>query len=300
MTIRWDLPPLTAVRAFEAAARNQSMSGGASELNVTHAAVSQQVRALEDWLGVQLFLRRGRRLTLTAEGATYAEELRGAFQRMEDASRAVRRHVETRLLEVATTFAFASRWLTPRLGRFQMAHPEVAIRLSPSRHLVDFRRDPVDVAIRFGEGNWPGLISEPFLAGRLVAVCSPSLLPPGKTSLEPSDLDRLNLLHDTDYEEWRSWVRFNGWEDVNVDRGDVFGMTTLGLEAAIAGRGVALMVEPFVEEEVASGRLIGLSEEAENSQAGYYLVYREQDVDRANVAAFLDWMRAEAHVEIES
>jgi LysR family glycine cleavage system transcriptional activator len=272
------------------------MSGGAAELNVTHAAISQQVRALEDWLGVSLFIRRGRKLTLTSEGTAYAEELRGSFQRIEDASRALKRRASDRHLEVTTTFSFASRWLAPRLGRFQMAHPNMPIRLTPSRHIVDFRREPVDIAIRYGDGEWPGLVAERFLAGTLVAVCSPGLLPEGKSTLEPEDLNRINLLHDTDYEEWRNWIRFNGWEGIDVERGDVFGMTTLTLEAALAGLGVALMVEKFVEDEIAAGRLVGLFQTAEYTQAGYYLVYREHDAERANVAAFIDWLHSEAEI----
>ncbi|WP_417516452.1 transcriptional regulator GcvA [Minwuia sp.] len=292
MSIRWDLPPLTALRSFEAAARHLSMSGGASELNVTHAAISQQVRALEDWLGAKLFVR-GKRLELTAEGTALAGELMLSFERIESAARAIRRRADVRHLEVATTIAFASRWLTPRLGRFQIAHPDISIRLSPSRHVVDFQRDQVDVAIRHGDGDWPGLTSERFLAGRMVAVCHPSLLKAGSETLKPDDLNRINILHDTDYEEWHNWVQINGWKDVDVRRGDVFGLTTLAYEAALAGNGIALMVESLVRTDIEEKRLVALFDEGADYNTGYYLVYRAQDAGQHKIAAFLDWMRSE-------
>lgn len=296
MTIRWELPSLTAVRAFEAAARNLNMSRAAEELNVTHAAVSQQVRALENWLGLRLFTRQGKGIMLTPEGTRYAEQLRRAFEQMEDATREARRQSATRPLEVTTTTAFASRWLVPRLGRFQMRWPEVELRLSPSRHLVDFQRDAVDIAIRYGAGDWPGLVSERFMAGRMVAVCHPDLLPAGESALSPSDLRKLTLLHDTDYGEWEQWVRGNGW-DLDVRHGLVFGMSTLSYDAALNGHGVALTVEALVRRDVENGRLVALHDAGQDYESGYYLVYREQDAERPNVAAFLEWMRAEAAEE---
>lgn len=299
MSIRWDLPPLTAVRAFEAAARNLNMSRAADELNVTHAAISQQVRALEDWLGLRLFTRQGKGVSLTPEGACYADHLRRAFETMEQATREARRQSETRPLEVSTTTSFVSRWLVPRLGRFQAAHPAIQLRINPSRHLVDFDREPVDVAIRYGSGDWPGLVAERFLAGRMVAVCHPDILEPGKTTLEPEDLSRYNLLHDVDYAEWKQWVVENGWDGVDVEHGIVFNMTALSYEAALTGQGVALTVESLVRRDIEAGRLVALYDSGKNYTSGYHLVYRENDASRPNVAAFLAWMREEALADIE-
>ncbi|PJK28080.1 transcriptional regulator GcvA [Minwuia thermotolerans] len=293
MPTRWDLPSLTSVKAFEAAARNLNMSRAADELNVTHAAVSQQVRALERWLGVRLFTRQGKGIMLTPEGTRYAEQLSRSFEVMEQASREARRQSTTRPLEVNTTTSFASRWLVPRLGRFQMAAPEVELRISPSRQLVDFDRDPVDVAIRYGGGGWPGVISERFMAGRMVAVCHPDLLPAGTKGLTPAHLANLTLLHDADYSEWEQWVLENGW-DIDVRQGLVFGMSTLVVEAALSGQGVALTVESLVRRDVEAGRLTALHDAGREYASGYYLVYREQDAARPNLAAFLAWMRAEA------
>lgn len=293
MSIRWDLPSLTAARAFEAAARNLNMTRAAEELNVTHAAVSQQVRALEDWLGLRLFTRQGKGIMLTPEGTRFAEQLGRSFEMMEEATREARRQSQARPLEVTTTTAFASRWLVPRIGRFQMTHPGIELRLTPNRHLVDFQRDAVDIAIRYGGGDWPGLVSERFMAGRLVAVCHPDLLPPDKTSLEPDDLAHINLLHDTDHSEWEQWVRDNGW-DVDVRHGLVFGMSALCYEAALSGQGVAISVESLARKDIEDGRLVALHDAGREYSSGYYLVYREQDAARPNLAAFLDWMRAEA------
>ncbi|WP_259780364.1 transcriptional regulator GcvA [Aestuariispira ectoiniformans] len=299
MSIRWDLPPLTALRAFEAAARNLSMSRAADELNVTHAAVSQQVRALEERLGLRLFVRQGKGVMLTPEGTCYAEQLRRSFEIMEEATRDARRQSETRPLEVSTTTAFVSRWLVPRLGRFQAAYPDIQLRLNPSRQLVDFDREAVDVAIRYGNGQWPGLVAERFMAGRMVAVCHPDLLEPGKTALEPADLSRYNLLHDADYAEWKQWVMENEWKDVDVEHGIVFNMTSLSYEAALSGQGVALTVESLVRKDIEAGRLIALYDEGKNYTSGYHLVYRAKDAGHPNVAAFLQWVRDEAQADVE-
>lgn len=276
------------------------MSRAAEELNVTHAAVSQQVRGLEDWLGFRLFSRQGKGVTLTPEAVCYADQLRRSFEMMEEATRDLRRQSDARPLEVTTTTSFISRWLMPRLGRFQRAYPAIELRLLPSRHLVDFDRETVDVAIRYGNGQWPGLVAERFMAGRMVAVCSPDLLDPGKTSLEPGDISRYNLLHDSDFAEWKQWVHENGWHDVDVEHGTVFGMTSLSYEAALAGQGIALTVESLVRKDIKEGRLVALYDEGKEYTTGYHLVYRERDADRPNIAAFLQWMRDEARADVEA
>jgi LysR family glycine cleavage system transcriptional activator len=199
------LPPLNAVRAFEAAARHLSFTRAADELNVTQAAVSHQVKGLEDRLGVQLFRRLNRGLLLTDAGGLYMRELEDILDRLEQATERLRSSEAAGLLTVSTGTSFAAKWLVPRLRRFRDRRPDIDVRIDADDALTDFRRDNVDIAIRYGRGVYPGLSSTPLLQDIVFPVCSPTLIDAAHPLRAPEDLKHHTLLHDVDVvEDWRS------------------------------------------------------------------------------------------------
>lgn len=287
------LPPLTALRAFEAAARHAAVGKAARELNVTHAAVSQQLRQLEDWLGVPLFRREGRSIALTPEGDAYFSAVRDGFDRMSEATRTLTASREGRPVDITTTAAFASRWLMPRLPRFYAKHPDVRIRVDSVRTLVDLRTQPVDLAIRFGKGDWPDLEVEPLIGAELAPLCAPSYIE--RIGLKsPADLPRAHVFHDGDYSEWEHWLAMAGYADVDVrTNSTVITNLILGYQAALDGQGVVLGVESLTRDDVDAGRLVfpfGISDEAR----GYWIVRRRGAVERPAAAAFRTWLVEEA------
>jgi len=287
------LPSLTALRAFEAAARHLSFSRAADELNVTHAAVSHQIKALEADLGVPLFRRLTRAVRLTDAGQAYLPVLREAFDAIAEATGRLAGDDDGRLM-VSATPAFAARWLVPRLGRFYAAHPKIDVRLDPSMALIDFRRDDVDIAVRYGRGDWPGLRVERLLSLDMFPVCSPALLDGPEPLRAPADLARHTLLHDDLREDWPRWLVAAGVEGIDLSRGPTFNETSLLMQAAAAGLGVAIAVSALVAADLAEGRLVRPFEIAVAEEAGFYLVYPEASAARAKVRAFRDWMFAEA------
>ncbi len=288
------LPPLTALRAFEAAARHLSFSRAADELNVTHAAVSHQIKALEAHLGVPLFRRLTRAVRLTDAGRAYLPVLREAFDAIAEATGRIAVGEDDGRLTVSATPAFAARWLVPRLGRFYAAHPKIDVRLDPSMALTDFLRDDVDIAIRYGRGDWPGLRIERLLSLDMFPVCSPALLDGPEPLRAPADLARHTLLHDDLREDWPRWLVAAGVTGIDLTRGPTFNETSLIMQAAAAGLGVAIAVSALVAADLAEGRLVRPFEIAVAEEAGFYLVYPEASAARAKVRAFRDWMLAEA------
>lgn len=293
--MRRDMPNLTQLRAFEATARNLSVSKAAGDLNVTHAAVSQQLRALEAWLGFKLFRRAGRSILLTEAGQHYFAAVREAFDAIETETVRLRQADTDRPLHVTTTSAFASRWLVPRLPRFQAAHPEVQLRLNPSTGLVDFTREDVDIGIRYGDGDWPGLTAEPFVGGRLVPLCSPAYLENSPPLRRPQDMANHHLLHDSDYAEWEKWLAAAGATNVDARRGVIFSLTTLGYQAAIDGQGLILGLASLVQDDLEAGRLtIPFEPPPDRRHAAYHIVSRAGQPLRAAAVTFRDWLLEEA------
>ena len=298
--MRREIPNLTQLRAFEAAARNLSVSKAAADLNVTHAAVSQQLRALEEWLGFAVIRRAGRSIVLTDAGQRYYAAVRDAFDLVEEETLRLRRADEDRPLHVATTSAFASRWLVPRLPRFEQTAPHIQLRINPTRELIDFEREDVDLGIRHGEGNWPGLIAEALIGGRLVPLCSPDYLADAPTLETPQDLAHHRLLHDSEYAEWELWLAGAGAPEVDARRGVIFSLTTLSYQAAIGGQGVMLGVETQVRDDIAAGRLvIPFTPPPDRRHTAYYIVRREKTPLRAAAETFRQWLIAEAEAEAE-
>jgi len=283
MTAFRRLPPLNGLRAFEAAARHLSFTRAAAELNVTQAAISHQIRLLEERLGVKLFVRRNRTVLLSEAGQAYLPALRDAFDMIDQATDRLLRRDEGGPLVISSTASFATKWLVPRLAAFQSMHPEIEVQLSTSFELVDFQRDAVDAAVRFGR-----LFSQD-----LFPVCAPSMVK-GKGGLkQPADLARATLLHTTTArDDWRLWLTAAGVKGVDPARGPVFDQLFTALQAAIDGVGVALGHTQMVERDIEAGRLVKPFDLSLPIEAAYYFVCPPAALKRRKVKAFHDWMLA--------
>lgn len=288
------LPPLNALRAFEAAARHLSFTRAADELAVTQAAVSHQVKALEDWLGRRLFHRVTRGLRLTDGGQALLPVLSEAFERIGEAIERLGRDEDSRRLTVSTTDSFAAAWLVPRLRRFREAQPEIDVRLTTSDAIVDFSRSDVDLAVRYGAGSWPGLHIVPLFKEEVFPVCSPKLLAGEHPLREPADLRFHTLLHDFMPETWRQWLKAAGVEGVDPDRGPSFMRSSLVMQAAVDGEGVALGRSGLASVHLAAGRLVRPFALSLPAQFAFFVVCPEQTKDRPKIRAFREWLHEEA------
>jgi len=291
-----DLPPLNALRAFEATARHLSMKLAADELGVTPGAISQLVRLLEDRLGTRLFERANRGLRLTETGRTYAVPLRHAFRQIAEATHQVRR-AEGRRLTVSAPPAFAVSWLVPRLGRFRERHPDIALRVGTTRGLANFGADGVDVAIRHGLGHYPGLRCDRIAAIAMIPVCSPAFLAalPAVPRV-PADLAGLPLLHDAERQEWAVWFQANAVAATGAAGTDglSFDDQTLVIRAAASGQGIGLVTEALARPELDAGTLVRVLDCAWPQEFAYWLVSPRGMADHRNVAAFRTWVLDEA------
>ena len=289
------LPPLNAVRAFEAAARHLSFTRAADELNVTQAAVSHQVKGLEDRLGVQLFRRLNRGLLLTDAGGLYMRELEDILDRLEQATERLRSSEAAGLLTVSTGTSFAAKWLVPRLRRFRDRRPDIDVRIDADDALTDFRRDNVDIAIRYGRGVYPGLSSTPLLQDIVFPVCSPTLIDAAHPLRAPEDLKHHTLLHDVDVvEDWRSWLHAAGLADIDASRGPRFSHSAMLIEAAIAGQGVALARRSMVAQDLREGRLVQPFTLSFKAEFSYWVVCPESTAGKPKIAEFRAWLLEEA------
>ena len=288
------LPPLNALRAFEAAARHESFSRAAEELHVTHAAISHQVRTLEDWLGVPLFDRAPRAVSLSRAGRVYLPVIEAAFDQIHAATAGVVGVGRGNALSVTTTPAFAVRWLAPRLGRLWSALPDLDLRLQQASWLAEVDFSTTDLAVRIGGGDWPGLASVPLMPGTLTPMCASSLLENGPPLERPADLVHFKLLHLLDHRAWRRWFQLAGIEHADVERGPVFDDTNLIYSAAIAGQGVGLLHTALTRRELAARQLVRPFVIGSQNDLGYHVVYPPHAADNRLVAAFRDWLLAEA------
>lgn len=288
------LPPLNAVRAFEAAARHLSFTKAAKELHVTQAAISHQVKALEAYLGLKLFRRLNRALVLTEEGQTYLPPVKRIFDHLYDATRRLTENEARGKLTVSVIASFAARWLVPRLGRFREAQPDIDVRVAPSGHLVDFAREDVDVGIRYGRGRYPGLRVDRLMTEDILPVCSPALLEGSRPLKRPSDLRHHTLLHDEGHGEWRTWLLAAGVDDVDATRGTIFTDSGMLIQAAAAGQGVALARGALAADDLASGRLVRPFDFNLPAEFAYYIVCPEATADQPKVVAFREWLLQES------
>ncbi|HXU99161.1 MAG TPA: transcriptional regulator GcvA [Caulobacteraceae bacterium] len=299
METRRRLPPLNALRAFEAAARHLNFSRAADELSVTPGAVSQQIQNLEDYVGAALFKRTPRGLLLTDAAQTALPALREAFDRLAEAASLLTAAVDGRRLTLTAPPSFAAKWLVPRLGRFEAAHPQVDVWLSADMELVDFATGDVDLALRYGGGNYPGLEATRLMQETVIPVMSPELLAANPLAC-PADLARHVLLHDgsPDADEscpdWLMWLTARGVKGVDGTRGPRFNQSSLVIEAAMAGRGVALAKRTLAQDDLDAGRLVAPMAITTNVDFAYYVLHPRSKGRLPQVKAFVAWILAEA------
>ena len=289
------VPPLNALRAFDASARHLNFTRAAAELNVTQAAISHQVRFLERDLGVTLFRRLTRKLALTAEGEILSRAVHGALAEIGEALDEIRSlNARERTLTVTLTPTFGGRWLAERLSRFWRRHPDIDLRLHHSIELVDFARDDVDMAVRWGRGSWPGVKAEFLMHSSLTPVCSPALLEGPHPLRTPADLRHHTLLHAYNYEAWTQWLKAAGITDLDAKRGPIIDDPAVLDQATLEGQGVALGRISLLTDQIADGRLVRLFEPDVETEFAYYIVYPVGALAKPKVKAFYDFLRIEA------
>lgn len=287
--------PLQALRAFVEVGQRGSIKAAAEALHVTSGAVSQQIRLLEERVGMALFTRERQGLRLTEAGARVHPTLLAAFAQIAGASQALEEFAGRQTLTVSTVATFAAAWLVPRLGRFNQRHPHIEVRVEATSALVDLRRDRVDVALRHGLGDYPGLQVTRLMAPVLVPVASPSLMAGQPPIAAPADCLRYPLLHDTDRADWPLWLAAQGApDDARAARGSAFEDDFLLIRAAEAGQGLALVPQLYAREEIAAGRLVQVLDLPWPARFAYYLVARPDAAARPAVQAFMAWIIEEA------
>lgn len=291
------LPPLNALRAFEAAARHLSMKEAAAELSVTPGAVSQLVRGLEARLGTQLFRRGNRSLVLTEAGQSYFAPIRHAFRQIGEATRRLRALPNAGVLTVSAPPAFAASWLVPRLGRFRARHADVELNIATTRGLANFTADGVDVAIRHGLGRYPGLQCDRIASIAMIPVCSPRLFESLGNSRPrfPADLLGLPLLHDAERQDWALWFQAQGVADLGhaASSGISFDDQMLLIRAAASHQGIALVTETLARPELEQGSLARALDLAWPQEFAYWLVCPRATAGQPKIVAFRDWLVAE-------
>lgn len=292
------LPPLSALRAFEAAARHMSFTRAADELSVTPAAVSQQIRGLEDWLGTPLFRRLTRALRLTEAAQSVLPQLSEAFDMLADVTARLEADVDAPVLVVSAAPTFATKWLVPRLAHFNDAYPDINVRIDASLGMVtDFDREGVHVAVRLGGGNYPGMRVDKLVDEDVAPACSPVLLADGHPHplRTPDDLRHHRLIH-VDWgpvlepPTWTVWLDAAGVTGVDADKGPIFSVEDLAISAALAGQGVVLVSTLAAQDDLAAGRLVRPFDIVIPSNSAFWVVAPERTADRPKVAAFRDWI----------
>jgi LysR family glycine cleavage system transcriptional activator len=257
-------------------------------MHVTHGAVSQRIKRLQEHLGMSLFRRSGRRMLLTAEGRLLLERVRTAIGEIAEGVEAIRTGNRDRILTISMVPGFATYWLLPRLAEFIERHPDIEVNIRPTMSLTDFTRDEVDMAVRFGPGAWPGLISIKLYDEKLVPVCSPAFRG-GRLPRAPGDLLKTPLLHD-ERQPWSIWFKAVGLDYRDPDQGTRYGDQTLLLAAAIAGLGVALARASLVQADLESGRLVQLFSRSVRTKYSYFIVYPRGSETIGKIQIFQEWL----------
>lgn len=293
------IPPLNPLRTFEAAARHLSFARAAEELFVTAAAISHQVKTLEESLEVQLFIRQSKSLELSPAGQAYLPGVQRAFRQLADATQQLYLRGQRLTLKVNVPPTFAVKWLIPRMERFMKAHPEIDLKVSTLNEPLDFAREQCDVAIRYGRAGGSGLRSELCLAVEVFPVCSPALLAGDHPIRQPRDLAFHTLLHDdssytgVSNPDWASWLALAGVDGIDPARGPSFWPSHLVIKAALDGLGVALAKKGWVEADLAQGRLVRPFALSLPVEFSYYVVYPEARADHMQIMTFVAWIREE-------
>ncbi len=284
------LPPLNPLRAFEVAARLRSLTRAADELHVSQVAVSRQVKVLEEYFGVALFIRLHRGIELTREGEELYNGVKNAFREIENASRKVSRRGKRDILSIQSYTTFSQRWLIPRLADFHKKNDRLEVKLSSSLKPVDFDSQNVDAAIRSGHGNWPGLHAEKLVDIELIPIISPALQ--ASVNLKkPEDLLRVRLLHSMARpDDWSKWLAEVG-VDIDPEAGLQFDNSALAYEAASMDIGCAIAIKVFVERQLRDGNFIAPFDTVCRTGEGYYLTWPRDTRPSDALLKFLNWMR---------
>lgn len=285
------LPPLNALKAFEAAARHLSFTKAAEELFVTQAAISHQIKTLEEFLGLKLFWRRNRSLLLTEEGQSYFQDIRSIFNSVSEATERLIARSAKGTLTVTMQPSFAIQWLIPRLMQFTELHPDIDVRIKAVDLDDGTLVDDVDIAIYYGDGHWPDLQLYKLHTEYRVPVCAPSLLKQKKLETA-DDLAHFQLLHDISRRDWARWLNQIGVTIPNAGQGPIFSHSAMVLQAAVLGQGVALGHSLLSRPEIKAGRLVCPLPQVLLSNNAYYLAMAEGHDSLGKVAAFRDWIIA--------
>ncbi|CBJ79643.1 transcriptional regulator (postitive) of cleavage of glycine (LysR family) [Xenorhabdus bovienii str. Jollieti] len=292
------LPPLNALRVFDAAARHLSFTKAAEELFVTQAAVSHQMKSLEDFLGLKLFRRRNRSLLLTEDGQSYYLDIKEIFTAINDATRKLQARSAKGALTVSLSPSFAIQWLVPRLSGFNQSFPGIDVRIQAVDREEDKLADDVDVAIFYGRGNWPGMRTDRLYPEYLLPVCSPSLLMGERPLKIPADLAKHTLLHDSSRRDWQAYIRqLDMQQQINVQQGPIFSHSSMVIQAAVHGQGVALANNVMAQNEIDAGRLVCPFNDVLVSKNAFYLVCHDNQAELGKIAAFRKWILMQAASE---
>lgn len=294
-----NLPPLNALKAFEAAARHESFTVAAAELNVTHAAISRHIRELEGWLATKLFVRTGRGVELTERGKSYVAEVTRAFDLLATATDNIsgRRRRRRQQLTVTVEPSFAALWLVPRLGRFTAANPEIELIVDSTHRLVDFSRNEADVGVRYGRGVWSKVAADLLTRTNLAPVCSPRLMQEIRLRT-PSDLPPNLLLQEETRRYWSEWLQVAGAADHVSPEGPTLGLH-LTIPAAEAGQGFALADEVIAGDALVGGRLVRPFAVSVDTY-GYYFVRAADRKESRAVAALHAWLKSEIAITLDA
>lgn len=287
------LPPLNALKAFEASARHLSFTKAASELFVTQAAISHQIKALESHLGIKLFIRKNRALLLTEEGQSYFLEIKDIFISLLEATQkllAKSAKGAKGAITVSIQPSLAIQWLVPKLTHFSKQHPDIDVRIKADDRDDDTLENDVDIAFYYGRGPWPNVVAEKIITEYLQPVCSPMLLMGNHSIVEVADLKHHTLLHDTSRNDWKRWFKTTVIKSSNVDQGPIFSHSALVLQAAIHGQGVALVNNVLAKPEIDAGRLVSPFPQVLVNQDAFYLVCRDEQLETAKISQFRSWV----------
>lgn len=287
------LPPLTSLRTFEAAGRHLSFTSAAAELYVTQAAISHQIKALEEYLGATLFIRHPRKLELTKTGDKLMPVVRDSLDAISRTIADIRNEQDITPICVSVAPSFAVNWLMPRLDQLFEKHPTIELSLKHSNVPVDFANESVDVAITYGSNSWRGMQVQSILSIDFFPVCSPNLLSDGRTLDALNDINNFNLLHDADYETWREWLKLANADGIDPNRGTIVDDTNMLIKAALDGLGIAMCSLPFVQEHLSSGKLIRPFELSLSSDKAYYAVCPKEHLSRKEVRTFWTWLTSQ-------
>ena len=287
--MRHRLPPLNALRLFEASARLLSFKNAADELLLTPSAVSHGIQSLEQWLGAPLFTRTPKGLVLTKAGAAYYPSVRTALEMLADSSARISAHRQRRHLRISVAPTFARQLLMPVLSEFQDAHPDIAVEIDTAQDRVALGEGGADIAIRMGAGDWPGVIAEELLRETLVPVCAPKW----RAYFAGKELEDLPLIHVTTVsEDWARWATATGRQPPSTGRGLRFDTLQMAFDAAARGLGVAIGRRPLIDAELHAGRLVALWDTEIPCESAHWLVSVEKKANEPAVAAFRAWIKS--------